>query len=36
LNGQDFASLLEKAIERSQGVYAKVIEHHQTEGENRE
>jgi RIO-like serine/threonine protein kinase len=36
LNGQDFASLLEKAIERSQGVYEKVIEHHQTEGENRE
>jgi hypothetical protein len=25
LNGQDFASLLEKAIERSQGVYEKVI-----------
>jgi hypothetical protein len=36
LNGQDFASLLEKAIERSQGVYEKVIEHHQTAGENRE
>ena len=28
LNGQDFASLLEKAIERSQGVYEKVIENH--------